>query len=55
MVDTALKSTHIPTRLAAIYGSLYLLEANTEPEQTKLLLNSLLEFLTKTMDTLSHK
>lgn len=27
MIDSSLKSTHLPTKLAALYGSLYLLEA----------------------------
>lgn len=55
LIESALKSTHIPTRLAAIYGSLYLLESAANSDAVKSLLNTLLEFVNKVMDTFLTK
>ncbi|XP_067936803.1 huntingtin-like [Watersipora subatra] len=53
LIEGSLKSTHIPTRLAAVYGSFYLLERGTD--QVKPLLPILLEFLNKNMAILTQK
>jgi len=55
LLEQSFRSIHIPTRLAAISGILYLLEAAPEGDLVKSLLNFLVDFISRSMDLINNK
>lgn len=55
LIESSLKSSHIPTKLSAMNGCLYLLESAKESDLVKSLLNVLIEHISKTMDSFLQK
>ncbi|KAH3787333.1 hypothetical protein DPMN_165455 [Dreissena polymorpha] len=53
MLDTSLRSTHVPSRIAALHGSLFLLEANIA-EVSKSLVPILTDYLLKNIQSQSQ-
>ena len=48
VIDSGLKSAHLPTKVAALYGCLYLLEANI-PEVAQQVVPLVSEYLLRTL------
>jgi len=55
LLEQSFRSIHIPTRLAAISGILYLLEAAPEGDLVKSILNFLVDFISRSMDLINNK
>ena len=52
LIEVHLRSTHLPTKMAAIYGTLYLLEANMT-EVTSQVLPHVSEYLLRTLASIT--
>jgi len=51
-IESSLRSTHLPTKVSALYGSLYLLEAGTA-DSTVQLIPVLTEYLLRSLGSIT--